>query len=501
MQELQELIEIVNKYKLRNVEVIGNVARTDSKYQEFYDLIHSETVNTDEEAAAHYNLKPTDKSYRRLKNELKHRMGNMLFLIDLEHPGFTEYQKKRYNGIRDWAVFLLSDARGANAFALELVKKSLKEIEKIEYTSILIEYYGFLAEDYGIRQGNEKEFEKYIKLLEQQRINESAEVEGYISVIRLMQPYVKKKVFRKGMSEMAAKEKEKLEKYRGKVSTTKFLLYYYLVDLMEKMHGHDYDGGIDVCKKALLEIKSKSYFYINSVSSFYHNLISMLTYKKRYTEAEDYFLESNEYIEKGRNNWFKHQELYITLLLHQEKFAEAWEIFSSTIKNKNFKKLAPNLTEIWRINEAWLHLAAAAGEFELIEKKLFKLSKFLNEVPLFSQDKSGMNVQIILIQVAFLIQRGRYEDVGEKIDALKKYRSRHLKLEGVNMRSNAMIKIVTRLAKESFHKSNTIKKTEETLTLMMTQSSNILDDVHDLEIVPYEFCWRWILAGCDNDFH
>ena len=316
-----------------------------------------------------------------------------------------------------------------------------------------------------------------------------------------MQPYVKKKVFQVGMSAMATIERKKLESYRGIVNTTNFLYYYNLIRLMEKMHAHNYDSGIIICQEALFEIKEKSFFQFNSVSSFYHNLISMLTYKKRYEEAEKYYLESNEYVEKGRNNWFKHQELYVTLLLHQEKFAKAYEVFDTVIKDKGFKKLRPSYIETWRIIEAWLHLAAATGEFDLIEKKPFKLSKFLNELPVFSQDKSGMNVQIILIQIAFLIQREKYEYVGEKIDALKKYRTRHLRSEHTNMRSNAIIKMVTRLAEESFHKSNTIKKTEETLALMMTKASNILDEVHDLEIMPYELCWRWILVKCDDKFH
>ena len=339
MEELQELIEIVNKYKLRSIEVIGNVAETDSKYQEFYDLLHSDAVKNDEEAAAHYNLKPTDKNYRRLKNGLKSRMGNMLFLIDLEHKDFTDYQKKGYVSIRDWSIFLLARARGASSFSLELVKKSLKEVEKIEYTQILIDYYEFLADYYGLKAGNKKEFEKYTKLLEQQGINHSAEIKGRLSILRLMQPYVKKRIYRAEMAVIATKEREKLEGYRGQVNTVKFLFYYNLVCLMEKMHAHDYNGGISVCQEALAEIKNKPYFYINSVITFYHNLISMLTYKKRYAEAEQYYIESNEYVEKGRNNWFKHQELYVTLLLHQEKFEEAWEIFSTVIANKNFKNL------------------------------------------------------------------------------------------------------------------------------------------------------------------
>jgi len=95
MEELQELISIVTKYKLRNVEVIGNVATTDSKYQEFYDIINSGKITDDESAAAHYGLKPTDKKYRRLKQGLKSRLGNMLFLTDSEHSGMSDYQKKK----------------------------------------------------------------------------------------------------------------------------------------------------------------------------------------------------------------------------------------------------------------------------------------------------------------------------------------------------------------------------------------------------------------------
>ncbi|MGK0365599.1 MAG: hypothetical protein ACI85O_002665 [Saprospiraceae bacterium] len=501
MEELQELISIVTKYKLRSVEVIGNVATTDSKYQEFYDLINSEKVRDDESAAAYYGLQPTDKKYRRLKQGLKSRLGNMLFLTDGDHPDMSEFQKKKIKGIKDWFTILLLRQRGAKAFTVDLVKNSFKDLEKIEYSKGLLDYSVFLMTYYSTQSPNSTEFTIWNDNVEKYLLIYSAEVKSLASFYKIIQPHIKNKGYNSETVKLAKIEIAKLKPYKEKVSTGIFMTMYYMILVMEKMGCNDYDATIQVCEEVISKMQKKTYFAGVNISLFFHNMIACLIYTRQYTKAETIFNESQIYITEGRNDWFADKNLYISLQLHQQKLQIAWDTFQEVSAHPKYKKLSQHYLESWKILEAWLYLAAKKGKIEIEEthKKRFRLSKFLNEMPLFSQDKSGMNIQIILLQTAWSLKSGKYDDVTDRIDALKKYTSRHLD-KNTNMRSNCLIRMIIKLAEESFHKTNTLVKTEKIYTQMQTKSPNIMEEAHDLEIVPYELIWEWILEECGNEF-
>lgn len=501
MEELQELISIVTKYKLRNVEIIGNVAATDSKYQEFYDLINSGKVVDDESAAAHYGLKPTDKKYRRLKQGLKSRLGNMLFLTDGDHPNMSEFRKKKIKGIKDWFTTLLLRQRGIGKYTVDLIKTSFKDLQKIEYSKGLLDYSVHLMTYYSSNAPDENEFIKWSNNVEKYLFDYTAEVKSIVAFHKIIQPHVKNKGYNSQTTQLAKIEIEKLKPFAQKVNTDIFLTMYYMILVCEKMGENDYSSTILVCEEAIKKMQRKALFAGNNIGLFYHNLIACLIYTRQYNKTENIFIESQTYLTNGGTDWFANKNLYISLQLHQQNLQSAWDTFAEVSAHPKYKKLSQHYLESWKILEAWLYLAAEKGKIEIEEshQKKFRLSKFLNEMPLFSQDKSGMNIQIILLQTAWSLKRGKYEDISARIDALKKYTSRHLD-KTTNMRSNCLIRMIIKLAEESFHKSNTLAKTEKIYTQMQTKSPNIMEEAHDLEIVPYELIWEWILEECSDEF-
>ena len=74
MQILRELVHIINKNKVRSIEVIGNASDSKSMITEFYDAIVEERFKTDEEAAQYfYQSDEENQNYKKLKNRLKNR--------------------------------------------------------------------------------------------------------------------------------------------------------------------------------------------------------------------------------------------------------------------------------------------------------------------------------------------------------------------------------------------------------------------------------------------
>ena len=66
------------------------------------------------------------------------------------------------------------------------------------------------------------------------------------------------------------------------------------------------------------------------------------------------------------------------------------------------------MQEIWTIYEAYIHYLVNIGKNKTSANDgrftKFRLYCFLNDTPIFSKDKRGMNVAILSIQILFLIQ-------------------------------------------------------------------------------------------------
>lgn len=54
MKEIQELIHVVNKNKVKNIEVIGNRAAKKTLVQEFYEKLSNGSLRSDAEAAEYF---------------------------------------------------------------------------------------------------------------------------------------------------------------------------------------------------------------------------------------------------------------------------------------------------------------------------------------------------------------------------------------------------------------------------------------------------------------
>jgi hypothetical protein len=143
-------------------------------------------------------------------------------------------------------------------------------------------------------------------------------------------------------------------------------------------------------------------------------------------------------------------------------------------------------------------LAEAAQEKRFSQ---FRVGRFLNETPIFSQDKRGVNVSILLLQILFLVAKQDFGAVYEKMDAVEQYARRHL-YRKESLRSFYFIKALLELPKGGFHRVAVERKAAKYLDKMFAYpledagSSNFVT-----EIIPYEVLWAQILNHLPGKFY
>lgn len=497
MEILREMVQVLTKYKTRHIEVLGNPTEKKSQVYEFYEGIADGTLDTDEAAAAHFfdgNVR--NQSYKNLKTRLKNRLINTVFFVEANDSMFNEYEKAYVNCYKDWAAAKILAGKSATESALNLCHKILKQAQKADFLDIIIEVCRFLRYQYGSVRYNKNKFRQYNELLKNSLIVREKELFMEECYLNLVPFFLENKPSDKALIKQATEyEKLILEDFKDYNS---FLILYNggMIQLIKLMAINDYKNTILVCENIINRFESKDVIWKGGINAFFMQKLICHVQLKEFFNGKNTAKRLFNYLEKGTFNWFKGQELYMYLLFHTKNYQEIYLVYSKVTQNKRFEYLPQSIKESWNIFKAYLHFLIEAKEIVLVKEdkafRKFRLGKFLNEVPTFSQDKRGRNIAILVIQIIFTIVKKNYNRAIDRIETIEKYSSRYLKKD-TNFRSNCFIKMLMIIPKEGFHRVAVERKSAALRERLEEMPLEVANQSHSIEIIPYEDLWEMVL--------
>ena len=200
-------------------------------------------------------------------------------------------------------------------------------------------------------------------------------------------------------------------------------------------------------------------------------------------------------MQEGTFNWFKYRELYLQLSLHTNEYNKGSVVLMETIQNPKFEFLPENVKEIWRIYEAFIHWLAAVGLVNLpAGASKFKLAKFINETSIFSKDKSGINIAIIVVKLLLMLQEKRYSQILDEVEAVEQYCYRHLRGEN-EQRSNTFLKMLMTIPMSGFDPEVAAQRSERYLQKLRKIPLQLANQTHEIEVIPYETLWEIVITA------
>lgn len=210
----------------------------------------------------------------------------------------------------------------------------------------------------------------------------------------------------------------------------------------------------------------------------------------------------NENIPPGVANWYIAQHYQLIILYHTGSFEEAHKVFYEGFFNHPFEKQYPNTLELWRLHEAFINFLMVIGKIKHKENSTarFRLHKFLNDVPLYSKDKRGSNITILILHILFLLQQEKYSAIIDRVESLKTYTHRYLRRDDT-FRSNCFIKMLIQLPAANFHREAVVRKAQPYWKKLLSVPLHKANQAAELEIIPYETLWEFVLDSLDNKFH
>jgi hypothetical protein len=506
MNNLRQIATLLDGYKLRNIDVLGN-DNSDSRYTELYRLLKDETIMTDEQAAIHFygkDAKPTDIKFRVFKTEFKERLLNTLLFIDPNNEMIDEYGRTVYKATREWTTIEILFKRNLGRVATPLAERLLITCMKYEITDLTVKILERLKGVYATSIGDKKKYQEYRDKFFHHKAILDAEYLAKDAFHALRIESVNTSHYKSELALRANALLDDLAPYLNKYNSSALHHFAFLVESFMYQIKRDYQSTLEASEKAILFMKQKPFGLNNAISIYQNQKIIALLMLRRYDECKEALEIGLSMQEYGSFNWFTTMESKMMLAFHTAAYTEGYDTFLTITKVKQFKDLKGHSAEIWQVFKAYLHVLSALGETPVVDKKdmndkgFYKTDKIFNDFDVSNHDKKGMNVTILVAKIALMIvdKNDKMQDkLMDSIEAIEKYLVRNVpKSDAAGYRANQFIKVLLEIPRASFNPTLLERRTRDLIEDIKSVPYNIVEAGYKVEVVPYDILWGQLLS-------
>ena len=261
----------------------------------------------------------------------------------------------------------------------------------------------------------------------------------------------------------------------------------------------DYRSLLSLTEETLKEFSSKEFSSEANISNIQIRNLWALIQAGRLEDTINFGIKAINKIQPAETNWFRLNYYILKAQLYSKKYFDAVQLITKIISNPRFNKISDYYHEIFYTALGYIYLineSDLSGELKGHRTILpeFKLGKFLNTVPVFSKDKRGINVSILLMHIGFLLQRKDYNSIIDRADSLNQYAYRYLRHDD-SFRSNCMIKMVIQMTKADFNPVRTERYTTELYKQLKSVNLAGSGENIEIEVIPFEVLWEIMIKS------
>lgn len=505
MRDLLELVGLLEKTKLKSNGVLKWIVEPDSKMEQLLMAIADKKVQSDEDAGDLFNDgKNNGATLNSVKSKLKERLLDSFFLLHFKEANFTSRQKAFYECYKKWATVMTLLSRNAKVTGIDLLERLLRHTIHFEFTELTLDILRVLRLQYSIVDGDVKKYEMVKAQYDQYEAIWMMENKAEKYYSELMVQFTNSKSTQLEVVQQAKAYYEELAPFMAQCTSFKLHMFGRLVQMTIYNGENDYINTARLCEDAIRFFDQKDYDSGLPLQVFYYNLIVCYLQLREFEKGQAVIHRCGYYFEEGSFNWFKLQELFFLLAMHSGRYEEAYWLYEKVVSYSRFEEKAVQITEMWKIYQAYLFFLIKIGKIPqgIVSGKIsrFKIAKFLNEIPLFSKDKRGMNISILIVQILHALADKNYDQTADRIEGIEKYCSRYLR-DNDTYRSNCFIKMLLQIPLSSFHREAVARKTERYYKMLAAVPLEAARQAHEIEIIPYEVLWEITVNALDLKIH
>jgi hypothetical protein len=502
MEVLKEIAYTLTRYQVRQVDVITNPdskpSKKDCRYWEAYVGLREQRWPDEEAFAGHFGMEYPSKNYNRFKNELKDRLWNTLLFTEGIGSDYKEYVAINHDLLQKWAVAEVLKQRAAFKAFRELANECLATAQKYELIKMVVDITLSMKASYFINPAMKKDYERVKAIYSENWPIYQAEVNIRNCYEEFVSELVAAKGYKKNHAPVAEKLVLEFQEAAARVSTIQFQFHYRLLHFYAKALCHDWHSAQQVADDAYAFFESKKFNIPVHLIVFSQQKASCLIMMGQYDAVKKELDHTLKLAAVDSVHHFKNRELATVNAFYAGNYGDAWEMCKTALLHERFDKIPPIDQESWRIYYGYLHFLAQTGRLQVSDSEKgdlpkFRLSSWLNDLPLSSLDKRGAQIPILILQTLLLLSEGRWDELENRIEALRKFRQRNLDPNEEHFRTNCFIQMLELLPKYA-HDLRALPQAAAPLYKKLSLASfDILDRTFEIEVVPYERQWAWAL--------
>jgi len=501
MQDLIELINIVTKQKVSQIEIITENAHMSNKARILLEGVRDGTIKNDEDAMLLMYNKTNKEAYKKVKSRLKEKLLNTLFFIDLKKYRKSEIPREHFKSYKKFSQLKMLADEGNYAISARMAKKLLVKTERHEIRDLTILLCKHLEEFHLVWERNLKLANIYSEKIELTSII----LEKERQLMKLWANLATTLMTNRG--EKKEYHDIKIDEQLKRLSQTQsdhlgFMFNYrlYTSKIFYAWLCKDYINQRGICNESLKYLKP----HFNSrpvpyVLTSTYKAIAELNLKDY--EASDNTLQNildQHDLTKGKLHWLNIYNYLFLIKMIKKEYSKAAKLVAEVTGLKNFKKLNEKWRQPWLIKETYINILIKIGkikneDLEGVKMRPFRINKFVNDVPLYFKDKRGTNIAILIAQFIFLLADNKTDKLFERLDGLNQYCHRYLRNDAT-YRSNCFIKMLMKIPTASFHPIRVRNHTKDLHKKLQNAPMTISEQSYEVEIIPYEDLWDLVLG-------
>lgn len=483
MKNLEELKQIVTSNRSKKIPVSLSIDKGTKLFDLFQTISEEGSAKNEQVFRQLYNSNDT-RPFRVLKYRLREKLLQDAVRID---PAKSLRDQCDVVNQRCWRNLLLAQMLFLNFkrhAAIDTLRQTMQQAKKFQLTAVLVialrtmRYHAAYAGSTASFEELDKLLKDATKKLSSELLVEELSQRMLLELHHKISPADAFKKKSMGILLRVEKIVERFPTFQNHLNLFRIAVRHYE---MMKQHRkvlewcnraeHYFDANKHMVQKG----RRAEFALYRMYSSF--SLSDFSTGEQCAAECENLF-------KAGSDNWLIFLEYYFLLCMHTGNYTNALKIFYQVSNHPKFKALPAIRIEKWKIYEAYLNFALPDN----LPKLKFNVFKFINEVPMYSRDKSGFNLSISIAHILLLINLGKTGDLMQMEESLTAYCNRHLR-KGKNHRSYYFMKMILVLLKYNmdYNKSNQIAA--KFLVKLMEGIDEEQTSTEEMEIIPYEKLW------------
>jgi|GEM_PF-2508415 len=491
MKTLHELTKLVS----RNKALVDTLIPThkDSQLIKLYELTFSEKKYSDKEAMAIIYGRQNKAAFSRLKTRMRDLLIKALIFQGTGTSSQEPWVEEGVTSFRNTLVSRILLERRSYQLATEILERSIIMAMRYHVTEAILNQSRMLSMYYGSINYNKYKYLKYYEIQKKYMDVYHWEVRAENNFIELQ------RIQLQSLANMSKATKEKAKLFVTELQSVNHIRSYnfnynkYRVEAAYYEFNKDYTALLQLCEKASIEFSQPDLRRSYAISSIRLRRIWALIQAAHYAEAVKLGMEGMNKEGSGTINWFYVSHYTIKAMLYHGDYSLANKTILQVLYNPKFENLSDGLKEIFNTTYGYINLLHEAGIVTADNTSSenlpdFKLGKFLNTVPVFSKDKQGINVSILMLHIAYLLLRKDFDTIIDRIDSLKQYAYRYLRKDD-SFRSNCMIKMVIQMARADFNPIRTERYTIELRRQLSEVNLAGSGENIEVEFIPFEVLW------------